>query len=128
MSLRFLAFGSLFGVAIIAALFNPFWGILAYFGHYYLWPEHQWWGVLLAETGIRVSLFISLVTAASVVFHWQELRAKLAGPILHSQEIILWLYIGAIALSELWGLPPDRAMDGVAAGLSTKMAKVGVLL
>jgi O-antigen ligase len=128
MSLRFLVFGSLFGVAIVAGVFNPFWGLLAYFGHYYLWPEHQWWGVLLAETGVRVSLLISLVTAASVVLHWQELRAKLAGPMIHSQEIILWIYIGVIGLSELWGLPPDRAMNEVAAGLSTKMAKVGILL
>ena len=45
-SLRFLVFGSLFAVATLASVFNPFWGILAYFGHYYLWPEHQWVAVL----------------------------------------------------------------------------------
>src|SRR5579863_6210216 len=128
MSLRFLVFGSLFGIAIVAAVFNPFWGILAYFGHYYLWPEHQWWGTLLAETGIRVSLSIAIVTASSVLLHWPALREKLAGPVISSQEVILWIYIGVIGLSEFWGLPADQAMDPVAAGLFTKMAKVGVLL
>lgn len=128
MSLRFLIFGSLFGIAIVAAVFNPFWGILAYFGHYYLWPEHQWWGTLLAETGIRVSLTIALVTAASVLIHWPALREKIAGPVVSSQEVILWIYIGVIGLSEFWGLPADQAMDPVAAGLFTKMAKVGVFL
>ncbi len=128
MSARFLIFGSLFGAAILAAPFNPFWGIVAYFGHYYLWPEHQWWGELIAATGIRVSLLIALVTAASVVVHWPVLRRKLVGSTIHSQEIILWLYIGVIGLSEFWGLPADHAMDDITSGLFTKMAKVGIFI
>jgi len=128
MSVRFLIFGSLFGIGIVAAVFNPFWGILAYFGHYYMWPEHQWWGEPLAATGIRVSLLIALVALASTVIHWPSLKEKLAGPVLHSQEIILWIYVAVIALSQFWGLPSYHAVDDPASGLSTKMAKVGIFL
>jgi O-antigen ligase len=128
MSARFLVFGGLFGVAIVAALFYPLCGILAYFGHYYLWPEHQWWGEPLAQTGIRVSLLISAVTAVGIAIHWQALRAKIAGPCLHSQGMILWSYIAVIGLSELWGMPFEKAPDEVASGLFVKMVKVGIFL
>lgn len=100
-------FMTAFAVLIVAAIFNPFWGILAYMGHYYIWPEKQWWGELLASSGLRVSLTISVVTGASVIIHWSKLKRKIVGSVFHSQEILFWSYIAVIALAEVWGHPAD---------------------
>jgi O-antigen ligase len=128
MGLRFFIFGSLFGVALIGAFFNPLLGILAYFGHYYLWPEHQWWGEFLAQAGVRVSLLISIIIAVSIVLHWQKLKEQIAGSMVHSQELILVAYVAIIGLSELWGRPSDGTMEDIASELFIKMVKVGLFI
>ncbi|MEX2286548.1 MAG: O-antigen ligase family protein [Planctomycetaceae bacterium] len=125
MGLQSAFFLTAFAVLIVAAVVNPFWGIVAYMAHYYVWPEKQWWGELLASAQVRVSLTIGVVTIVSTVAHWARLRERLVGPLLHSQEVLFWSYIAVIGLTEIWGLPPDPIFQPSIHPLD-KMLKIGI--
>lgn len=105
--MRGVVFLSLFGIGVLAALFNPFWGLLAYLGHYYVWPENQWWGQLLESAGLRVSLTIAVVTIGSTAFHWGNLTARVPGVKLHPQQTLLIAFVAFMGLTKLYGVEPD---------------------
>src|SRR5688572_9717620 len=107
MGLKGLFFLSLFAAALLSAPAMPLYGLMGYLGHYYLWPENQWWGAVLQRNEVRVSLLLAAATTLGVVLHWNRLRAQAPGPLLHGQEWLLWAYVGVIGLSLLWGLPAN---------------------
>ena len=125
MGLQSAFFLTTFAVLIIASVANPFWGVLAYMAHYYVWPEKQWWGEMLAAAEIRVSLTVSAVMIVSTVAHWSRLRNRLVGPLFHSQELLFWAYISVIGLAEVWGLPQDVYYQPTVNPLD-KMIKIGI--
>ncbi len=114
MGVKSILFLSLFVLAVLAAPAAPLWGVLGYLGHYYVWPEAQWWGRFLAQMDVRVSLTIAALTAVGVLLNWGRIRARTPGPLFHSQEWLLWLYAGVIGLTEVWALPenPDFPTPG----------------
>lgn len=127
MGIRGAVFLSLFALALIAAPFNPVWGILAYLGHYYLLPENQWWGDVLARLGMRVSLTIAIVAIISTLIHWSTLKQRFADRVVHPQEILYWLYVAIVGLSVVWGLPPNPELQPAVLSVS-KMPKIGIFL
>lgn len=106
MGLRGLIFIGLFLLGLGAAFVSPVWGIVCYFGHYYLWPENQWWGKILATAGIRVSLTISAVAIFTTAIHWPRLRRGW-DRLLEPQELLLWAFVAVIGICTLFGLPGD---------------------
>ncbi len=114
MGAKSILFLGLFGLAVLAAPAAPLWGVLGYLGHYYVWPEAQWWGQFLAQADVRVSFTIAGLTAVGVLLNWGRIRARTPGPLVHAQELLLWAYVGVIGLTEIWALPenPDFPTPG----------------
>ncbi len=85
MSLKLIAFISIFFFLIVGALINPIWGIIGYMAHYIVGAERQWWHAPLNSLGMRYSLFFSLVIVAGIFLNKGKLRFS---KLLVSQEII----------------------------------------
>lgn len=133
MGLRSVTLLGLFVIGLVAAFANPIWGVLCYLGHYYVFPENQWWGQVLQAAGVRTSLTISAVLGLAFLMHWSRLRHQWS-ELLHSQEILFWLYVAVIGLGTLWAgeysqqsagaRPPFEKMSSRSSGFRTPIAAV----
>jgi O-Antigen ligase len=118
-----------FVAACALALKNPAIGVYAYAINYLVAPTRQWWGEPLAATGARFSLILSLAIAIGMALNWKKLGVL--GPFLHSQEKLMWAFVGVVLLSRLWGIPIDNAvrdLSGVSESPAEKMPKVAFFI
>ena len=125
-SLRGLVILCLFGLGGIAAFANPIWGLLGYLGHYYLWPERQWWGQILAASGIRFSLTFALITIAASLVRWDEYLGRDARSPITRTEIVYWTFVAWVAITSIWSArfgvewnSPDSSLP--------KLVKIGII-
>lgn len=65
--LKTIAFFIFFWTGCCASLLNPIWGLITYIVVYQTDPTDTWWGMPIAEIGVRFSLLAALSTFAGLV-------------------------------------------------------------
>jgi O-antigen ligase len=126
-----LLFGSLFVGVCLLALAWPAVGVFAYMMDYIIAPVNYWWGEALVAYGARFSFFLAIAIAGGLVLNWSKLRQFLPGPVFHSQEWLVVLFVAIVLLSRLWGVPIDMAardLSGVSQTPAEKMVKVAIFV
>lgn len=58
----------LFWVACLMSLVNPIWGLVNYMMVYQIHPKSTWWGMPLAQMGMRFSLLAAIFTVLGILF------------------------------------------------------------
>jgi len=74
-ALKTILYFAFFFIACIASLVNPIWGVVNYLVAYQTDPTAAWWGVPLADLGIRFSLLAALCTMLGMVLSRRNLPA-----------------------------------------------------
>lgn len=98
MGVRGLLFVGLFAVGGLAALAEPFAGIIAYAVHYHSYPENAYWGRGLAAAGVRYSLFISLLLAIGTLLNLKRLPY---GRLINRQEALYLTFLAWVVITRL---------------------------
>jgi len=103
MALTTLLFLLIFLLCLLGSIFyHPMLGVIGYVMTYVIAPSSQWWGVKLAEMGLRYSLFMALALMLGMAF--QSKKIAFPGK-LYGQEVLFLALIGWIFLSSYIGLP-----------------------
>lgn len=125
MPLTSLCFLVLFSVACLGALGMPMIGIAGYMSHYHVFPEIQWWGEPLSQSGIRFSFLLAACTAFGFLASYR--RSVIRGPIMTGQEWLILVFVGLTWLSTLVGLPLAPA-TGTEDPPQVKMTKIAIFV
>ncbi|MHC5110610.1 MAG: O-antigen ligase family protein [Planctomycetota bacterium] len=90
-----------FWLACLAALINPIWGVMNYLMVYQMNPVNTWWGIPIADFGVRYSLFaISFIMLGLLI---GRRRAPALVPVLTLWEIGAFMLLVIAAMNLVLG-------------------------
>jgi O-antigen ligase len=92
-----------FGALILAPIWTPVVGVLAYMANYVVCPERSWYALPLRGLGIRYSFSLAIATAIGIALHWNRLR--FGRQFLHKHERWVLVFLGLVWLSVMIGAP-----------------------
>ncbi len=93
---RTIFYFGMFWLACIMALFNPIWGVLNYLLVYQMNPVNTWWGVTIADFGVRYSLFAIAFTLAGLLIGRRRIPSVYPAIALWEVGVVLLLTIAAV--------------------------------
>jgi len=94
--LRTIFYFGMFWFACVLALFNPIWGVVNYLLVYQMNPVDTWWGIPIADFGVRYSLFAIAFTLAGLLIGRRRIPAVYPTIALWEVGVLLLLAIAAV--------------------------------
>jgi hypothetical protein len=101
--LKTILYFALFWVACFMALVNPIWGVLNYLLAYQTHPVGTWWGIPLADLGMRFSFFAIVFTVAGLVTGRKHVPKLVSSVSLWEVGLALVVLLAAINLLTGYG-------------------------
>ena len=101
--LKTILYFALFWVACLMALINPIWGVLNYLLVYQAHPAGTWWGIPLADLGLRFSLFAIIFTIVGLITGRKHVPKLVSSVSLWEVGLALLLLLAAINLFAGYG-------------------------
>lgn len=101
--LKTILYFALFWVACLMALFNPIWGVLNYLLAYQTHPVGTWWGIPLADMGMRFSFYAIIFTIAGLVIGRKHVPKLVSSISLWEVGLMLMVLLAAITLFTGYG-------------------------